>query len=200
MIFMTVKANSHVELDQDKISLDLQQHVLLVYPRQAVLVTSKAGNEENIVTLAWTSPLSQNPPLHGIALSPRRHSHALIKESKKFIINIPGRNIIDKVVECGRVTGRNVNKFTKFELTPLPSLGLGDDGPSRIAECAVHVECKVKEIVETGDHTLFIGEVVSCSVNSELVKNGLYIPNKIEIPYHLGGHQFCFNEKKIHSF
>ncbi|MFX0101423.1 MAG: flavin reductase family protein [Candidatus Hodarchaeota archaeon] len=197
---MTIKANSQVEVDQQKISLDLQQHVLLVYPRQAILVTSKSGNEENIVTLAWTSPLSRNPPLQGIAISPKRHSHDLIKESRKFIINIPDRKIIGSVVDCGRSTGRNVDKFEKFNLTPLPSLKLGDDGPSRIAECAVHVECEVKEMVETGDHTLFIGEVVSCSVNSDLVKNGLYIPNKMEIPYHLGGHQFCFNDKKIHSF
>lgn len=197
---MTIKADSQVEIDQEKVCLDVQQHVLLVYPRQVVLVSSRLGNEENIVTLAWTSPLSRNPPLQGIAVSPKRHSHALIKESKKFIVNIPNRKIINKVVECGKTTGRNVNKFEKFDLTPLPSLNLGDDGPSRIAECAVHVECEVKDMITTGDHTFFIGEVVSCSVNSELVKNGLYLPNKIEIPYHLGGHEFCFNDKKIHSF
>jgi flavin reductase (DIM6/NTAB) family NADH-FMN oxidoreductase RutF len=150
--------------------------------------------------MAWSTVLSTNPPMQGIVVSPKRYTHKLISESGKFIINVPSRAIIQQVVKTGRMTGRTCNKFEETKLTPMPSLAWGDDGPPRIAECPVHVECEVRNAIDIGDSTLFAGEVVACSANKELIKNGLYQPNQFEIPYHLGGHQFCFNNLKIHSF
>lgn len=192
-VLETRQGGRHVELDID-------QHVFAVYPRQAVLVTAALDGASNITTVAWSSVLSQKPPLQGIAISPKRHTHDLIKESKKFIINVPTREIISHVVECGRATGRFKDKFTHAGLTPLPSLALGDNGPKRIEECPVNIECIVKSMVVTGDHTLFVGEVVSVSVREDLLQNGLYQPNQFQIPYHLGGHEFTFNEKRVFSF
>ncbi|MHA1683598.1 MAG: flavin reductase family protein [Promethearchaeota archaeon] len=185
---------------QKKLLVDIRQHVSLVYPRQSVLITSGFGAETNIGTLAWTTILSNRPPIQGIVVTPGRFTYELIDASKKFIINIPDRSLINEFVGMGQTTGRLVDKFEKFGLTPLESIAFGENGPPRIAECPVHVECRVVQQVPFGDHVLFAGEVVSCSVNEELVKDGLYIPNKIKIPYHLGGHQFTFNEQKVHSF
>ncbi|MHA1371587.1 MAG: flavin reductase family protein, partial [Promethearchaeota archaeon] len=119
----------------DKIEVDLNQHVFLVYPRQCILVTSKHEDDVNIITLAWSTVLSHNPPMQGIAISPERYSHDLIKQSRKFIINIPTKDIIQQVVNCGRVTGLITDKFRQFGLTPLESIAFGKNGPPRIAEC-----------------------------------------------------------------
>jgi flavin reductase (DIM6/NTAB) family NADH-FMN oxidoreductase RutF len=179
-----------------KIKVDIDQHVFLVYPRLSILVTSRFGDAVNIGTVAWSTVLSMNPPMQGIAISPKRFTHELITGSGKFIINVPSRAIIKQFALIGRTTGRTVDKFTETGLTPIPSLAWGDDGPPRIAECPVHVECEVRETITFGDHTFFAGEVVVCSANEKLIKNGLYQANKFEIPYHLGGHEFTFNNLK----
>jgi len=188
--------NSNIE----KVEVDIDQNAFMVYPRQSVLVTSRYGDDVNIITVAWTTVLSFKPPMQGIVISPQRFSHDLISKSKKFIINIPDRSIINQVVQCGRTTGRLMNKFAEIDLTPLHPVALGEYGPPRIAECPVHVECEVKQAIDFGDQTLFAGEVVACSANANLIKDGIYQAGLFEIPLHLGGHQFQFNNLKIHSF
>ncbi len=184
----------------DKVQVDIDQNVFMVYPRQSVLITSSYEGKVNVAVIAWTTVLSCKPPMHGFVISPQRFTHQLVSGSKKFIINIPDRSIISQVVQIGSITGRKVSKFKQVDLTPIPSLAWGDQGPPRIAECPVHVECEVRKAIDFGDSTLFAGEVVSCSANAALIKNGLYQPGLFEIPYHLGGHDFVFNNLKIHSF
>nr|MDO8114730.1 flavin reductase family protein [Candidatus Sigynarchaeota archaeon] len=196
----SIQAKNGEKKSMEKVQVDLDQNIFMVYPRQSVLVTSRYGDDVNIITVAWTTILSCKPPMHGIVLSPQRFSHELISKSKKFIINVPDRSIITQVVQCGRLSGRVSKKFDEINLTPIPPVALGEYGPPRIAECPVHVECEVKQAIDFGDQTLFAGEVVACSANANLIKNGLYQPGLFEIPYHLGGHQFVFNSLKIHSF
>ena len=192
------------KLDQSKrvtkIDVDLDQNVFMVYPSMSVLITSKFKNEDNILAVSWTTVLSCKPPLHGIVVSPKRHSHELISKSRKFIINIPSKKILHQVVECGKQTGRNISKFEVCSLKRIPSIAFGEHGPPRIEECPVHIECEVTQEIGFGDHTLFVGEVKACSADSNLVKNGIFTPNQFQIPYHLGGHEFCLNEKRTHSF
>ncbi|NMC04569.1 MAG: flavin reductase family protein [Candidatus Lokiarchaeota archaeon] len=184
----------------DKQTVSIDQNVFMVYPRQSVLVTSAHDGKVNVAAIAWTTVLSCKPPMQGFVISRQRYTHQLVSGSKKFIFNIPDRSIITQVVKIGSITGRAVSKFKQVDLTPIPSLTWGDDGPPRIAECPVHVECEVRQAIDIGDSTLFAGEVVSCSANAALIKDGLYQPGLFEIPYHLGGHDFVFNNLKIHSF
>jgi flavin reductase (DIM6/NTAB) family NADH-FMN oxidoreductase RutF len=68
----------------------------LLHPMHTVLVScvGKAG-KPNIITLAWAMPTSISPPMVAISTAPRRHSHALIKETKKFVVNIPTIDMLD---------------------------------------------------------------------------------------------------------
>ncbi len=185
----------------EKVAIDPEQHILMVYPRQAVLVTSGTSTNANITASAWSTPLSIRPPLQGIVISPKRLTHRLILEHKKFVIAIPTREIIKQVIDCGRTTGRTMRKFEEFDLTPLAPLSLGHDGPPRIAECPVNIECVLRDTIDIGDHTMFVGEVVAASSDKEHVTaDGLYIPNQFEIPYHLGGHEFTYNNLKTYSY
>nr|MDO8116267.1 flavin reductase family protein [Candidatus Sigynarchaeota archaeon] len=198
-----MKAVSPLELSKlpEKVVVDVEQHVFMVYPRQSVLITSGSGSNANITTAAWSTPLSCKPPLQGVVISPKRLTHQLISEQKKFVIAIPSREIIKQVIDCGRSTGRTKRKFEAFNLTPLEPLALGHDGPPRIAECPVNIECELRESIVVGENTMFVGEVIAASSDKEHVTpDGLYIPNQFEIPYHLGGHQFTFNNLKTYSY
>ncbi len=140
----------------------------LLNPGEVVLVTSRVGEKSNIITIAWQSPLSRQPPLVGISVDKTRYSHKLIVSSKEFVINIPTIELLEQVMECGRTSGKEVDKFQLTKLTPMNSQELQIP---RIKECVGWLECKLVNSVECGDHTLFIGEIIYVETTETLFKD-----------------------------
>lgn len=109
----------------------------LLHPKLAVLLT--CGDREgkaNIITLAWTMPVSMKPPLVAVSIAPRRHSHGIIEETKEFVINIPTMKIVKETLFCGRRSGRDTDKFKETKLTSLPAKTVR---APIIKECIAHL-------------------------------------------------------------
>ena len=134
-----------------------------IYPTPAGLITSVAPDgRANIITLGEIFNLSlRSPTIVGIAIRKATYSHGLIAQSGEYVVNLPTTRILAAVDRCGSVSGRKVDKFAAFGLTPLPAAVVR---PPLIAECPVNVECKVIGMEEVGDHDLFKGEVVAAHV------------------------------------
>ena len=130
-----------------------------IYPTPAGLVVSiDAKGKPNIITLGEIFNLSINNPVWvGIAVRESRYSWKLIKEQGEFTVNLPPTALLNAVRGIGVYSGRDVDKFAKYNLTPLPSKHVK---PPIIAECPVNLECKVVGFHHVGDHDLFIGEVL----------------------------------------
>ncbi len=151
-----------------------------IYPSPAALITSvDPSGKPNIITLGETFNLSiQNPPIVGIAIAPERYSHELITQTRQFVVNLPTSALLDKVLQCGSCSGRDVDKFAKFGLTPLPAAKVK---PPLIAECPVNVECQLLEVEQIGDHDLFKGLVVAEHIDSGLLdEQGRLDPEKLD--------------------
>ncbi len=121
------------------------------------LITVGKGKEANIITAALIHVFSFDPPLIGIGISPKRHSHGLLTKEDEFVVNIPGKDILKETLGCGTVSGSKVDKFELHELKKLDSRVV--ETPS-IEQCKVSLECKKTDMFTTGDHDWFIGEVV----------------------------------------
>ena len=167
----------------------------LLYPRLTVLVScfDPASRKPNIITIAWAVPLSIDPPLMGILVAPKRHSHELISHAKEFAINIPTMEILDRAIECGKVSGRRHDKFAEFGLTPQP--GKVIQAPI-IEECVAHMECKLVSQVTTGDHTLFIGEVLTAYADEGAFDGEFIDIERVQNIYQVGGDVFTTLSKK----
>lgn len=141
------------------------KHAGLLFPSVVVLATctDKEGRP-NIITLGWAMKTSGWPPMVAISVAPARYSHKLLEETGEFVLAIPTKEIIEKVHKCGRTSGRRINKFEAFGLTPLPAKKVR---APLIKECVANLECKIVAKMKTGDHTLFIGEVVAAHVREE---------------------------------
>jgi flavin reductase (DIM6/NTAB) family NADH-FMN oxidoreductase RutF len=135
-------------------------------PVPVVLVSCGAGDQANIITIAWTGILCSNPPQVGIGVQPRRHSHGLIQEAGEFVVNIPGEGLLDEVEYCGFVSGRDADKFAARRMTPVP--GSAVQTPI-IAECAINLECRLVHTLPLGSHDLFIGEVVAVQLSEDVL-------------------------------
>ena len=145
-----------------KINIAPEKYVYYTFPKMAALVTVMDKEKQNIITLAWHSPLSFKPPLYGISIDSKRHSHNLIMDSKEFVVNFAPFSIVDKLHYCGRHSGRNVDKFRETGLTPMPAEKVN---APLIKECYSHLECRLAETKKYGDHTLFVGEVVNVAAD-----------------------------------
>jgi flavin reductase (DIM6/NTAB) family NADH-FMN oxidoreductase RutF len=167
----------------------------LIYPRPVVLVSCIDPETEkpNIITIAWAVPLSINPPMVGILIAPKRYSHELIERSKEFVINVPTMEILDKAIKCGKVSGRRHDKFSELGLTPKP--GKIVKTPS-IEECVAHIECKLVNQVATGDHTLFVGEVVAAYADESAFTGEFIDIERVQTIFQVGGDVFATLGKK----
>ena len=166
-----------------------------VYPTPAALITSAdSEGKPNIITLGETFNLSiRKPVILGIALMPARYSYQLIKESGEFVINLPTSKMLDQVIQCGSASGRDVNKFEEFGLTPLPATVVK---PPLIAECPVSIECQLIEIEQIGDHDLFKGLAVAEHIDEDLLdENGKLDPERLDFFSMVRGAFFAKGER-----
>jgi len=143
----------------------------LLFPKSVVLVTSKADGKENVFSVAWHMPTSHEPPLVLISVAFSRFSHELIKKGREFVINVPSKELVEAVELCGRVSGRNVDKFELAKLTKVPSKKVS---PPSIKECIAHVECRVVDSFITGDHEVFVGEVVYAQADEKAFRENCF--------------------------
>jgi len=141
----------------------------LLNPRLAVLVTCcDRKGLPNVLTVAWHTPLSHQPPLVGISIGHTRFSHSLLKETKEFVINIVGVSMTKAIKICGSYTGALDDKLSIAQLRTGPASVVRS--PLIISALGV-LECQVDQQIETGDHTFFIGRVLYAEARRDFFSN-----------------------------
>ncbi|NVO16732.1 MAG: flavin reductase family protein [Rhodoplanes sp.] len=126
-------------------------------PGPIVLVSSAWQGETNIMTMGWHMVMGFEPSLVGCYIWSEHHSQALIRKSKACVINVPTVDLADIVVDIGNCSGRDVDKFERFGLTPQP--GTMVSAPL-IAECWASFECRLADASLIKKYNLFVFEVV----------------------------------------
>lgn len=129
-----------------------------------VVMVSCADREgkPNIITIAWAGTVCTNPPMVSISVRPTRYSYDMIRETGEFVINLVTEPLTRACDYCGVVSGRDVDKFAKTGLTPIPVEGVSVPG---IAESPVSIACRVVEERALGSHTMFLAEVVGVTAD-----------------------------------
>lgn len=135
----------------------------MLYPVPAVMVScARKGDKPNIITVAWAGTVCSSPAMLSIAVRKERYSHAIISETKEFVVNLVTKKLTFATDYCGVKSGRDVDKFKEMHLTPQESQNVSAPG---IAESPVNIECRVVDVKPLGSHDLFIAEVVGVTVD-----------------------------------
>lgn len=137
-------------------------------PVPAVLVScgGTQGWKPNLITIAWTGNVCSEPPMLSISVRPERHSYEIIETAREFVVNVPSLKEARAVDWCGVVSGRNEEKFAGAGLTPAPALKVGCP---IVLECPLNIECRVRESLKLGSHTMFVAEVLAVQVSAALI-------------------------------
>ena len=115
------------------------------FPTQAVLITcNNKHGDTNIITVAWHTTISKEPPFYGISLAPERYSHGLIENTKEFVVNFAPFNLLEKVQFCGTHSGRNTKKIENTNLTLIPAQKVQTP---LIKDCYAHLECIIVKML-----------------------------------------------------
>ena len=139
----------------------LRRRVLWSMPSGLYIVGSTDKAERrNGMTLNWASQLSFDPKLLGIAVEREALTHELITAGGVYSLCLVDRE--DRAI---------VRKFTKPVEVDLVAHTLNGfeylDGPATgapvLAQAVAYVECEVRQSVEIGNHSLFLGEVVNAA-------------------------------------
>jgi flavin reductase (DIM6/NTAB) family NADH-FMN oxidoreductase RutF len=97
------------------------------------------------------------PPLIACVVSNANFSFAALRATKECVIAVPALELATKVVGVGNCSGRKVDKFKRFSLTPAPAACVA---PPLVAECFANLECRVVDTHLVNKFNLFILEVV----------------------------------------
>ncbi len=161
-------------------------------PAVMVSVTDKEG-KSNIITVAWAGTVCTNPPMVSISVRPSRYSYQILEETGEFVINLTNESLVKACDYCGVVSGRDVDKFAKTGLTPIPMEHVHAMG---IDESPVNMECKITEKRELGSHTMFIAEVVGVTVDDRYMdETGKFHINESGLVMYSHGEYFALGKK-----
>ena len=135
----------------------------MLNPVPAVMVScADREGKPNIITIAWAGTVCTNPPMVSISVRPTRYSYDMIRETGEFVINLVTEPLTRACDYCGVVSGRDVDKFAKTGLTPIPVEGVSVPG---IEESPVSIACRVVEERALGSHTMFLAEVAGVTAD-----------------------------------
>jgi flavin reductase (DIM6/NTAB) family NADH-FMN oxidoreductase RutF len=137
--------------------LPLSKVYQLLEPGPVVLLTTARKGRANVMTMSWHMMVDFEPPLVACVVSNADLSFAALRATGQCVLAIPAVELAPKVVEIGNCSGRDVDKFQRFGLTPKPAMRVA---APLVAECFANLECRVAETRLVNKYNLFILEVL----------------------------------------
>ena len=140
---------------------ELINKVTFKIPNALVLVGSRSGDEWNGMTTSWVTQVAQAPVLIGIGVDTVAVTHRLISDGGSFTVNL--------------WDAENTRPFVKFS-KPAAKEGMalngypireGTTGAPIFEDAIAWMECEVRQAVDCGSHTFFIGELVAADVHDD---------------------------------
>jgi flavin reductase (DIM6/NTAB) family NADH-FMN oxidoreductase RutF len=134
----------------------LRRRLLWTFPSGLYVIGSRAGDRRNGMTANWVSQVSFEPKLVGVGVDKHALTHELISEGGVFsvcLIDREDRAIVRKFTKPVEVDleARTLNGFPYVEAAT---------GAPILAQSVSYVDCAVRQAVDVGGHTFFIGEVL----------------------------------------
>lgn len=146
-----------VETQEDKSEYDkMRRRVLWSLPYGLYVIGSRNGSERNLMTLNWATQVSFVPKLVGIGVEKTAWTHELIEKGRCYslcTVAREDRSIIRKFTkpvsaddEAGTLAGFPVHE--------------AETGAPILTQAVAYLDCALRQAVDCGGHTFFIGEVL----------------------------------------
>lgn len=124
------------------------------------------GVKRNVMPAAWHTPISAQPPLFGVLISPKRHTYSLLKKGNGFTVNFMEHNKASLIAKIGSTSGRDRDKLKEFKIDFSPADRV--NGVILLDSYAAY-ECEKFFMEEYGDHFLVVGKIILIHYKREIL-------------------------------
>jgi flavin reductase (DIM6/NTAB) family NADH-FMN oxidoreductase RutF len=171
-----------------------------VAPRPiAFASTMDLQGRPNLSPFSFFNVFGANPPILVFSPSRRGRDNTLkntlenVREVPEVVISVVTYNMVQQVNLASNEFPKGVNEFEKAGFLPIPSELVK---PYRVKESPVNFECKVLQVIETGDGpsagNLVICEVLRMHINDKFLKeDGSMDTEKMDLVARMGGDYYC---------
>ncbi len=143
----------------------------LKYPEAvAIAIAKDPQGKYNPITLGWCMQTSHKPAMWAISVGLTRYSHEALEAAEGFVLAFPSEHQEAETMHFGTRSGRDEDKIAVAAATTQPAEEI--DGVL-LADAVANFECRKAGSLLSGDHTIFVGEVVCSHVNEQEL-NRLY--------------------------
>lgn len=171
-----------------------------VAPRPIAFVsTMDKDGRKNLAPFSFFNIFGSNPPV--LIFSPARsgrtvrtkHTYDNLKETDECVVNIVNYAMVYQTSLASTEYPKGVNEFEKAGFTELKSELVK---PPRVAESPAQMECKVKQIIETGEQggagNLIICEILILHVSEDVLDDDKSIsPYKMDQVARMGKNHYA---------
>jgi flavin reductase (DIM6/NTAB) family NADH-FMN oxidoreductase RutF len=145
------------EADYDK----ARRRLLWTFPSGLFVVGSRSGDRRNGMTANWCMQVSFDPKLVAVSIEKGALTHELIADGGVFSVNLVSREdraIVRKFTKPVEVViGADTMTFNGFPFHE------GVTGAPILTQAVGYVDCALRQSIDVGGHTLFVGEVMNCA-------------------------------------
>ncbi len=127
-----------------------------------VLMAESASGAVAASTVNWVTQTSFDPPLVAVAIKNGSQTQAIVKETGVFSLNMLGRDQQGAAFTFFKALERDGNSIGGQPFK------LHGSGAPVMENCPAFVVLQTREIVERGDHHLFLAEVTDAGLNGDL--------------------------------
>ena len=137
-----------------------RQQSLRMFSYGVYILSSVNEGEYCVSTVTWVSQASFEPPMISVCIKRNSASYEIVKKRGEFILHLLGDNQKELASTFFKPTMFENDKLNGQEFSLENNLPLLKNIPA-------YIQCKVVEILENGDHPLFLAEVVDAKINND---------------------------------
>jgi len=113
------------------------------------------------MTASWITQLSMEPVLIGVGIDNSAVTHRLITKGGSFSVNLWSSDDTRTFVKFSKPASREGNSLNGRPVR------VASTGAPIFDEAIAWMDCEVRQAIDFGTHTLFVGEIVDAGINDD---------------------------------
>ena len=127
-------------------------------PNALVLVGSRSGDEWNAMTTSWVTQVSMKPVLIAVGVDNAAVTHRLITNGGSFTVNLWSADDTKPFRKFSKPAEKDGMPLNGWAIREAPS------GAPIFEDAIAWMDCEVRQSIDCGTHTLFLGELQHCDI------------------------------------
>ena len=130
-------------------------------PNALALVGSRSGDDWNAMTTSWITQVAQEPVLIGVGVDKEAVTHRLIADGGAFSVNLWDATNTRPFVKFSKPAVKEAMTLNGWPIEE------GGTGVPIFTDAIAWMDCELRQSIDCGSHTFFIGELVGAGINND---------------------------------